>query len=71
MNVSFFCRHCKKHLRQGDHRECRKILRAADREEHARLAKIHARCEESTREGYAKGKAADYFEHVLDTQDVG
>ena len=71
MNVSYFCRHCKKHLRQGNHTECRKILKAQDKEEHARRAKIHARCEESTKHGYSTGKAADYFEHVLNTHDVG
>jgi hypothetical protein len=28
MQVSFYCNHCRKHLRSGDHSECRKALRA-------------------------------------------
>lgn len=30
MQVSFYCNHCHKHLRSGDHSECRKALRAAE-----------------------------------------
>ena len=29
MQVSFYCNHCHRHLRSGDHSECRKALRAA------------------------------------------
>ena len=27
MNVSFYCKHCGKYLRKGNHSECKRILR--------------------------------------------
>jgi len=38
MRFSFFCKHCGKHLRQGDHRECKKILRTEERKSREKLS---------------------------------
>lgn len=45
MNFSFFCKHCGKHLRQGNHSRCKQILRAqrsADRKPATSTASEHS-----------------------------
>lgn len=51
MKVSFFCKLCGIHLRQGDHSECKKILRKVHRSEQRRLSEG-----KRGREGYASGR---------------
>ena len=53
MNISFYCKHCGKYLRRGNHTECKRILRekrAAEQTEAERLA-----LGEKARKSYAKG----------------